>query len=398
MTTIKTSGRLLAAVMATAAASMATAADLNVDLESRLTELEHKLATLEQERAKSSAGGGLVIGDTTVSIGGYIKADMVYKNHGNVGANATIFARQHVAAMDEDAESTIDMTARESRLWVKTTSMQGGKALTTYMELDFYGSDGSEMVSNNFDPRLRHAYGSWGNLLIGQTWSTFVDPAHFGELNAFGQHASTIFIRQTQVRYTQPFSGGSVMLALENPQDGDDTSKTPDMVVRVNFDGDWGHASVGVLGRELSDGDDQSFESAYSLTAKLKLPTGGDIRAQYNSGVLGRYMGVAAYPDEDATASNLSGFESTGYSVALRHPWSKQFASNVMYSATEADSDVSIGGLESSSSLHVNLMYYATPKIRFGAEYAQWNTEQLTATGKEDKTLDVVQLSTRFMF
>lgn len=397
MTKIKTHGYIPALLMTAAYASSAMAAD-SADLESRLAELESKLATMEQSSVTSSDKGGFVIGDTTVSIGGYVKADMVYKNHGNVGANATIFARQHVAAVDEDAESTIDMTARESRLWVKTTSMQGGKPLTTYMELDFYGSDGSEMVSNNFDPRLRHAYGSWGNLLIGQTWSTFVDPAHFGELNAFGQHASTIFIRQTQVRYTQPFSGGSVMLALENPQDGDDTSKTPDMVVRVNFDGDWGHASLGALGRELSDGDDQSFESAYSLTAKLNLPTGGDIRAQYNTGNLGRYMGVAAYPDEDATATDLSGFESTGYSVALRHPWSKQFASNVMYSATEADSDVSIGGLESSSSLHVNLMYYATPKIRFGAEYAQWETESLTAAGTDDKSLDVVQLSTRFLF
>ncbi|MDK2776825.1 MAG: porin [Pseudomonadota bacterium] len=397
MTKIKTHGYIPALLMTAAYASSAMAAD-SADLESRLAELESKLATMEQSSVTSSDKGGFVIGDTTVSIGGYVKADMVYKNHGNVGANATIFARQHVAAVDEDAESTIDMTARESRLWVKTSSMQGGKPLTTYMELDFYGSDGSEMVSNNFDPRLRHAYGSWGNLLIGQTWSTFVDPAHFGELNAFGQHASTIFIRQTQVRYTQPFSGGSVMLALENPQDGDDTSKTPDMVVRVNFDGDWGHASLGALGRELSDGDDQSFESAYSLTAKLNLPTGGDIRAQYNTGNLGRYMGVAAYPDEDATATDLSGFESTGYSVALRHPWSKQFASNVMYSATEADSDVSIGGLESSSSLHVNLMYYATPKIRFGAEYAQWETESLTAAGTDDKSLDVVQLSTRFLF
>jgi len=393
MIKIKSSACIPALLLGAVYASSAAAAD-NAELESRLAELETKLADMES----SKSARGMLIGDTTISLGGYIKADMIYKNHGNAGANATVFARQHVAAMDEDAESTIDLTARESRLWVKTSSMQGGKELTTFLELDFYGADGSEMVSNNFDPRLRQAYGQWGNLLIGQSWSTFVDPAHFGEINAFGQNASTIFIRQTQVRYTQPFSAGSLMLALENPQDGDDTSKTPDMIVRANFDGDWGHASVGVLGRELSDGEDQAFASAYSLTAKLKLPTGGDIRAQYNTGHLGRYMGVAAYPDEDVTKSDIEGFKSSGYSVALRHPWSKQFASNVMYSETHADSDIVVGGLDSSSSLHVNLMYYAAPKIRFGAEYSQWKTDSLTATGKEDKTLDIVQLSTRFMF
>ena len=40
-----------------------------------------------------------------------------------------------------------------------------------YIETDFYGS-GSVL-------RLRHAYGSYGGLLAGQTWSTFVDDDNF---------------------------------------------------------------------------------------------------------------------------------------------------------------------------------------------------------------------------
>ena len=40
-----------------------------------------------------------------------------------------------------------------------------------YVETDFYGS--SSVL------RLRQAYGSYGGLLAGQTWSTFVDESNF---------------------------------------------------------------------------------------------------------------------------------------------------------------------------------------------------------------------------
>jgi hypothetical protein len=368
------------------------------DLEARIVELENKLGAMETKTVTAGEKGGFVIGDTTVTLGGYVKADMVYTNNGVNGTNGLIFARQHVTTADEEGDNHLDLTARESRIFLKTSSIQGGMPFTTYIEMDFYGSDGNEVVSNSYSPRLRQAFGSWGNWLIGQSWSTFVDPAHFGELNAFGQHASTIFIRQTQIRYTQPLGFGSLMLALENPEDGDDDAETPDVIARLNYDADWGHASVGVLSRELANNGDRTRGTAYSVTGKVKLPTGGDIRAQYNSGALGRYMGVAAYEDLDLASGDVDSFDSSGYSIALRHPWSQKLASNIMYSATQADSDASIGRLETSESLHINLMYYATPKISYGAEYAQWDTETFTAGGTEDQSLDVIQLSARYKF
>ena len=64
-----------------------------------------------------------------------------------------------------------------------------GDTLKTFVEIDFYGAEdeANEFVSNSYAPRLRHAYGSWGNWLAGQTWSTFMDLNGLGEVDAFGQ-------------------------------------------------------------------------------------------------------------------------------------------------------------------------------------------------------------------
>ncbi|MFK4751834.1 MULTISPECIES: DcaP family trimeric outer membrane transporter [Oceanospirillaceae] len=374
-----------------------TATDTPEALQQRLTALEHDVETLRQRALVSSDKGALVIGDTHLTIGGYVRGDLVYTDHGVNGKNALLGA-PYVKAADDSQSQRLDMTARESRLYIKTRTMAGDKPLSTHLEADFYGSDGTETVSNSHGLRLRHAYGSWGNLLIGQTWSTFMDLAALGDLNAFGQHASAIFVRQTQVRYTQPFSGGSLMLALENPEDGGDDNKTPDLVVRINADGRWGHASLGAVSRELSDGVDHQRASALSLTAKFPLGSSDDVRLQYNQGALGRYMGLGSYPNEDTARPRLQGFDSWGASLALRHVWSPALASTLMMSRTGANDDAAEGGIDTTKSLHANLMWTATAKVRFGAELAKWNVATMSSGEAVEKSMKALQLSTRFMF
>ena len=63
-----------------------------------------------------------------------------------------------------------------------------------YVETDFYGS-GSVL-------RLRHAYGSYGGLLAGQTWINFVDDDNFPNTIDFESPMAFPSIRQAQVRYT----------------------------------------------------------------------------------------------------------------------------------------------------------------------------------------------------
>ena len=64
-----------------------------------------------------------------------------------------------------------------------------------FVETDFYGTSSAL--------RLRHAYGSFGGLLAGQTWSTFVDEDNMPSTIDFEAPMAFASIRQAQVRWTQ---------------------------------------------------------------------------------------------------------------------------------------------------------------------------------------------------
>lgn len=389
--------RLSSALLLATSAMLATPAmAASDDLAQRIDSLEKELQSLRSQSVRTDKGA-LLVGDTAITVGGYIKADLLYANNG-VNASNALLAAAHVKAADEDKSERFDMTARESRFFIKTTTSVDGKPLTTHLEADFYGANGTETVSNAHGLRLRHAYGSWGNLLIGQTWSTFMDLAALGDLNAFGQHASAIFVRQTQVRYTQPFTGGSLMLAVENPEDGGDDQSSPDLVARVNFDGGWGHASVAAVSRQMSDGVDHTRASAMSATARFPFAGGDDVRLQYSKGALGRYMGLAIYPDENAYKAKLQGYESRGGSVAVRHVWSPALASTLMVAKTDTDETVDSGAIESAKSIHANIMWAAASKVRFGAEWSKWDITTVNAGVSTDKSVRTLQLSARYLF
>ena len=89
-----------------------------------------------------------------------------------------------------------------------------GKELRMYVETDFYGS--SSVL------RLRHAYGSYGGLLAGQTWSTFVDENNFPNTIDFESPMAFPSIRQAQLRWTQKLGANVVVVGGGRGQQVDD--------------------------------------------------------------------------------------------------------------------------------------------------------------------------------
>jgi len=94
-------------------------------------------------------------------------------------------------------ESRFVLSAIPSRFNLDLRTPTGVGAMRAFIEGDFAGS------SRVF--RLRHAYGQWQGLLIGQTWSTFADPeAEPDGIDFEGLNAIALF-RQPLVRYTHRF-------------------------------------------------------------------------------------------------------------------------------------------------------------------------------------------------
>ncbi|MEP2651294.1 MAG: DcaP family trimeric outer membrane transporter, partial [Paraglaciecola sp.] len=360
---------------------------------------------------------------TNVKFSGYLKADAMFSSYsdgtlssGSVGRDFYIPSLTPTGGNEESTQ--FDAHIKQSRFRFTTdTSLANGKKLTGVLEFDFHvTSGGDERISNSYTPRVRHAFIKYDNLLIGQTWSTFQDVRALPEsVDFIGVTDGTIFVRQMMVRYTS----GNFEIAAENPESTisnyqaggrivADDSAFPDITARYTVKGDWGHFAVAGLVRQLSyenkqggaNIDTSETSIGLSLTAKFKLGQ-DDIRLMANTGKgLGRYLGLnvanGAILNED---NELQIIDSIGYTIAYRHVWNEKLRSNFMYSAFNADNDMSLNGpinpIKSTSSTRVNLMYSPTKELTLGGEYAYAKKE---LESEADGTLGRIQLTAKYAF
>ncbi len=141
------------------------------------------------------ASEGFKVGLFTFKPGGRIKLDII-KDYDAITSEDSFDPRTIVVPAADGGNSRLH--ARETRLFLDIRGLIGteaeGKELRMYVEGDFYGS-GSVF-------RLRHAYGSYGGLLAGQTWTNFLDPDNFPNTIDFESPMAFPSFRQAQVRFT----------------------------------------------------------------------------------------------------------------------------------------------------------------------------------------------------
>lgn len=359
--------------------------------------LQQKINALEkkQEAAVKSAStisnNGSSINlpkNTTFKLYGYAKLDAILTDTDGGGTYA--YTPSDVPLHTDDvADSSFIMHARQTRLGLATSTPTDYGEFKTVIETDFYGAGGNQNVSNSYGLRLRKAYGQLGHLLIGQTWSTFIDLASYSETLDFGGPAGSLFIRQAQIRWTQPFEFGSMEFALENPEASyiskDKKAPThgsgeylPDVVIRANLNSDFGHFSVAGLARQfvIDDGmyDDTAFGGAVSATAAIPVFDKDKMVMQLNYGnALGRYM-ESEFADAfiNPVTHEIETNEQWGGLVSYKHFWRENLRSTVIYSYAARDNDtdyVSKTVDKDYQSVHANLMWSPVSRINMGVEY-----------------------------
>ena len=363
--------------------------------------------------------------NTSIRIGGYVKADVIYEPDAGNGGVTTQFGSiplPGTAASKRDGE--VNITARQTRLSFQTRTPTGDDGtLRTYVEGDFYGQDGNKLTTNSTVLRLRQAYGVWNGLLIGQTYSNFEDHDAGMESVEFNNTIGRANgIRQAMVQYQHTLGPGLLSVALESP-DGDFQGadqpalntgantistnvldKAPDFTAAYVYTGTWGHAQVMGVARELSvdTGGVASANSTVSTSAKIKgradaLGGGGGVSvllntnrtdgkdnyftAQYEVGDgIGRYIqGVdsgrqAGYFNN--TTQTLYTEAAYGFAVAYRNWWTSTLRTNVIYGHTHASnfsamdtSDLATNPNKDLDDVYVNLIWSPVPETNFGMEY-----------------------------
>jgi hypothetical protein len=167
--------------------------------------------------------------ETTLKLNGFVQFDVTYDFDGATedirGTDWASFIETQPlddAAFQKDYANRLYMTARTSRIGLTTNTPIAGKALTVRMEGDFNHpaafNFSTEPTTNGMDFRLRHAYGEYGGLLVGQTWSNFMDLGSLPDTVDFNGHGAFAAIRTPQVRLSLPVGPASLSVSLENPQ------------------------------------------------------------------------------------------------------------------------------------------------------------------------------------
>lgn len=313
-----------------------------------------------------------------ITFGGFIKADLRTIN-GDVSSTVTNndYWIGH-GAVTEDL-STTKFSVNETRFNAKYVHGD----VTGFIEMDFYGGGGNQIVSNSEHPRLRHAFIKYKNITVGQTWTTFMNTSALAEAADFGGPlVASAFIRQGQIRYTN----GGLQLAIENPNSdkGDNSEDSiPDFIAKYTFKGDWGNVSVSGVARQLNTlGGETESAFGFGVAGRIKTFGKDDFRFQAHGGNTGRYVGVVAARDLVGEKAE----DTTSFMVAYRHFWTEDMRSTVYYGSTDAD-------LADTKHNHVavNLFKDITKQLSFGIEVGNFEMNEV------DKSSDYFQLSAKYV-
>jgi outer membrane murein-binding lipoprotein Lpp len=227
------------------------------------------------------------------------------------------------------------LTGRTSRLGLEAATPTKYGVLGIKLEGDFnneprtgnaalYGSPGNvftQQATNSYGFRVRHLYGQFGGLLIGQTWSTFMDVDNFPETVDYNGPIGATFIRQPQIRFAYGTAYGTLTAALENSSTYvlDDSataissslSRLPDLVLRWDKGFDWGALSARAMTQELRVDDGagaKATKRGYGAAASASFKVRGTdwLALQVTGGEgLGRYLNYIEGAFYDATAGEI---------------------------------------------------------------------------------------------
>jgi hypothetical protein len=193
--------------------------------------------------------------DAAFRVGGFIRTAIVYNRDVLTIPDRFIVGSIPVEQSDtNDNAAQSSITANQSRLNFDYRDITDAGILRAFIEGDFTG--------NGDTFRLRHAFGQWGRVLAGQTWSAFVDTNATPEEVDFEGLNARINARQSQVRFSPSIGRDfELQLSLEDPnpqlQNGSGVTRIPDIVLAGSFEpNNRLHLRTALLGRQIRGQED----------------------------------------------------------------------------------------------------------------------------------------------
>ena len=417
--------RIVLLASLTIVATASARADEASALKEQVEVLQRKVDALANNNLSAGATKGsfkIPGSDTSVTLGGYVKFDAIWSDKstgvdsvGDQQLNINLVPVGPTAGQHKKDQVTLH--ARQTRLTLGTSTPTSYGDLRTYIEGDFFGADGNESVSNSSGFRIRHAYGSLGNLSAGQYWTNLFNEQAYPETLDFGGTVGEIFIRQAQIRWTQKFTGGDWSVSAENPESvvavagaaapfRADSDHAPDLTGRIRLAGERATYSAGLLARNISidsaaapAATSQKWGGAVVLTGIVRTTGRDDLRFDLNVGnAIGRYQVPGFFPDGyvDATGEVHLARQESAF-VAYRHFWAPTLRSNFIAGAANSNPPLGTSSSinKSDRSQHLNLIWSPLPPVNLGAELIH---AERTVVGGDQGSLKRIQFSAQYTF
>ena len=283
--------------------------------------------------------------NTTLRLYGYVQTDMTYDFSGrvpdieNYDWATIVFAQPLDGTAAAERTGQIYLTARTTRVGFTTSTPTDAGVIGTKIEADFNGPNGfqGQSYTNSVLFRLRHAYGTVGNLLVGQTWTNFLDLASYPDTVDFNGPGSIALVRQPQVRYTFALpSNWALAIAGENPHNFQVGQWLPDITVSASTSGNWGTFALRGVTNQYRPATGGPV-SGFGLQAAGSYKIGGDTLVGMVVG--GRGLGRYMFNDgNNAVGASATGefklWQSLAYHLGYTHVWNSQVRSNLVWSQT----------------------------------------------------------------
>jgi hypothetical protein len=292
-----------------------------------------------------------------------------------------------------------------ARFGFTTTTPSSFGDVNTKLELEARSdaSHGNSWGSGgNF--RIRHAYGEFAGLLVGQTNDLFVDWQYCPAYNdTWHEDFNGSTYRARQIRYTfAPTKEFKFALAVENDHVSATSKLGNALAAAANYSAGWGFVTATVLYQKKeadtlvngglttnnwvkTSGTGTSFTvgGAWNITPNdtlgFRMIKGGD---QGGSGVYGLADGFY----QKAGSTSFDFYKSTSMDLGYSHTWNDQFNTNVGYGQIKFGKDTNFGLGEdvTLTEFFINTNWNVTKNATFAAEY-------LDSAAKESDFNDVTK-------
>ncbi|WP_425919166.1 DcaP family trimeric outer membrane transporter [Acinetobacter sp. TSRC1-2] len=344
------------------------------------SDIYQKTAETSSLKWKSKAGA-------EVNLYGFVRADTAYQIEGG----DAIFNRINKIALDGDlnkksTEDRFDSTLTTTRIGIDFKTPVEDMDVAGKIEVDFRGGDKNETL------RIRHAYLTLNNWLIGQTTSSFLSTETSPEMLDFNGLLGGGTFRTPMVRYSNKIDPNTqYFLGLEK---GNEDNRLPTATAKISHkfaDGSGMFTGRGLIqevrardvNNETSLGWGIGLGLSYQAMDKLALNANYSHIAGDNKYLLYNTNNYIKKGD-DIDLIDLDTF-----TVGATYKFNSKLRSTIAYSAMYYDQNVEKGN-DKLQQGWLNVMYNPVKPITVGLEYVYGERETVDGLSGTDNRLEVM--------